>query len=53
MNKPVEQTFAELGQGVAMSVNGKWYTAPSMAGGNAPVLRVLDHLIELERKARK
>jgi len=54
MRKAQQQAEAYRVDGVpAMSVNGKWYTAPSMAGGNAPVLRVLDHLIELERKARK
>jgi thiol:disulfide interchange protein DsbA len=53
-SKATQQAEAYRVDGVpAMSVNGKWYTAPSMAGGNAPVLRVLDHLIELERKARK
>lgn len=34
----------------ALGVNGKWFTSPSMAGGNAPVLAVLDQLIERERK---
>jgi len=34
----------------AMGVNGKWFTSPSMAGGNAQVLAVLDQLIERERK---
>jgi len=54
MRKAQQQAEAYRVDGVpAMSVNGKWYTAPSMAGGNAQVLRVLDHLIELERKARK
>ena len=37
----------------AMAVNGKYYTAPSMAGSNGAALAVLDYLIELERKARK
>jgi len=37
----------------AMAVNGKYYTAPSMAGSNGAALAVLDHLIEIERKARK
>ena len=36
----------------ALAVNGKWFTSPSMAGGNAQVLRVIDHLLETERKAR-
>ena len=35
----------------AMAVDGKYYTAPSMVGSNAGVLRVLDQLIEIERKA--
>lgn len=34
----------------AFAVNGKWFTSPSMAGGNAQSLRVLDQLIERERK---
>lgn len=34
----------------AMGVNGKWFTSPSMAVGNAQVLTVLDQLIERERK---
>ncbi len=33
----------------AFAVNGKYYTAPSMAGGNAGALRVLDFLIAKER----
>ncbi|MFP5405100.1 MAG: thiol:disulfide interchange protein DsbA/DsbL [Gammaproteobacteria bacterium] len=37
----------------AMAVNGKYYTAPSMVGSNAGVLRVLDQLIEIERKAAR
>ena len=37
----------------AMAVNGKWFTSPAMAGGNAQSLKVLDYLIDLERKARK
>lgn len=54
MRKAQQQAEAYRVDGVpAMSVNGKWYTAPSMAGGNVQVLRVLDHLIDLERKARK
>jgi thiol:disulfide interchange protein DsbA len=36
----------------AMAVNGKYYTAPSMAGSNGAALAVIDHLVELERKAR-
>jgi thiol:disulfide interchange protein DsbA len=34
----------------AFGVNGKWFTSPSLAGGNAQVLRVLDQLVERERK---
>ena len=37
----------------AMAVNGRWYTAPSMAGGNAQALAVVDALIERERKRGK
>jgi len=37
----------------AMAVNGRWFTSPAMAGGNAQSLKVLDYLIDLERKARK
>ncbi|MCM5570994.1 thiol:disulfide interchange protein DsbA/DsbL [Burkholderiaceae bacterium FT117] len=37
----------------AMAVNGKYYTAPSMVGSNAGALRMLDQLIEIERRARK
>lgn len=36
----------------AMAVNGKYYTAPSMAGSNGAALAVIDHLIDVERKAR-
>jgi thiol:disulfide interchange protein DsbA len=36
----------------AMAVNGRWFTAPSMAGGNAQALAVVDYLIDLERKRR-
>ncbi len=54
MRKAQQQAEAYRVDGVpAMAVNGKWYTAPSMAGGNAQVLRALDHLIELERKGGK
>ncbi|UCE32223.1 MAG: thiol:disulfide interchange protein DsbA/DsbL [Burkholderiales bacterium] len=35
----------------AFAVNGKYFTAPAMAGGNVRVLEVLDYLIERERKA--
>lgn len=37
----------------AMAVDGKYYTAPSMVGSNAGVLKVLDQLISIERKAIK
>lgn len=37
----------------AMAVNGKYYTAPSMAGSNQAALRVMDWLIGQERQARK
>ncbi len=54
MRKAQQQAEAYRVDGVpAMAVNGKWYTSPSMAGGNAQVLRALDHLIELERKGGK
>ena len=35
----------------ALAVNGKWFTAPSMAGGNAQALRVVDYLLARERKS--
>ena len=35
----------------AFGVAGRWYTSPSMAGGNVQGLRVLDALIDLERRA--
>jgi thiol:disulfide interchange protein DsbA len=34
----------------SLSVNGKYYTAPSMAGSNQAVLQVIDSLIDKERK---
>jgi thiol:disulfide interchange protein DsbA len=37
----------------AFGVNGKWFTSPSMAGGNAQALRVLDQLVERERKGAR
>ena len=37
----------------ALAVNGKYFTAPSMAKGNAQSLQVVDYLLNLERKARK
>lgn len=36
----------------AMAINGKYYTAPSMAGSGVAALTVIDHLIDIERKAR-
>ena len=36
-----------------LGVNGKYLTAPSMAGSNANTLSVVDYLIDLERKAHK
>lgn len=36
----------------ALAVNGRWFTSPAMAGGNQ-VFRVLDALVERERKARR
>ncbi len=36
----------------AFAVNGKYYTAPAMAGGNGGVLQVLDYLIAKERPKR-
>ena len=35
----------------ALGVNGKYLTAPSMAGSNGAALQVVDKLIERERKA--
>jgi len=37
----------------AMAVNGKYYTSPSMVGSAAGALRMLDQLIEIERRAKK
>ncbi len=37
----------------AIGINGRFYTAPSMAGGNPNALKVADVLIDRERKARK
>lgn len=36
----------------ALAVNGKYITAPSMTGSNAAALRVVDYLIQSERKPR-
>ena len=35
----------------ALAVNGKYFTAPSMAKGNAQSLQVVEYLLDLERKA--
>jgi protein dithiol oxidoreductase (disulfide-forming) len=37
----------------AFAVNGKYYTAPAMAGNNSNAIKVVDYLIEVERKAMK
>lgn len=37
----------------ALTVNGKFYTAPSMAGSNGGALRLVDQFVEQERKAKK
>ena len=53
MNKATQQSKGYGLEGVpALAVNGKWFTAPSMAGGNAQALRVVEFLIERERKMR-
>ena len=53
MNKASQQTKAYAVEGVpALAVNGKWYTAPSMVGGNLQALQVVDYLISRERKTR-
>ncbi|HPU50439.1 MAG TPA: thiol:disulfide interchange protein DsbA/DsbL [Burkholderiaceae bacterium] len=36
-----------------LAVNGKYFTSPSMARGNAQALQVVEYLLDLERKARK
>jgi thiol:disulfide interchange protein DsbA len=33
-------------------VDGKWYTAPELAGGNARVFQVVDQLVAMARKER-
>ncbi len=54
MKKANQQAQAWGLDGVpALAVNGKYYTAPAMARGNAQVLQVVDHLLGVERKARK
>ncbi|MFZ9679122.1 MAG: thiol:disulfide interchange protein DsbA/DsbL [Quisquiliibacterium sp.] len=53
MSKASQQSKGYGLEGVpALAVNGKWFTAPSMAGGNAQALRVVEFLIERERKLR-
>lgn len=37
----------------AIGVNGRYLTAPSMAGSNEGALRVVDQLVEVERKAAR
>lgn len=37
----------------AFGINGKYYTAPTMAGGNNKVLAVVDALIDAERRTLK
>ena len=54
MRKAAQQASAWGLDGVpALAVNGKYFTAPSMARGNAQVLQVVDFLLNVERKARK
>jgi thiol:disulfide interchange protein DsbA len=52
--KATQQASAWGLEGVpGLGVNGRWYTAPSMARGNAQALQVVDWLLEQERKNRK
>jgi protein dithiol oxidoreductase (disulfide-forming) len=37
----------------AFAVNGKYYTAPGMAGNNQNAIKVVEYLIDVERKAMK
>ena len=54
MRKATQQAGAWGLDGVpGIGVNGRYYTAPSMARGNTQALQVVDHLLDLERKARK
>ena len=54
MKKASNLAAAHLVDGVpALTVNGKFYTAPSMAGSNSAALRLVDQFIEQERKAKK
>jgi thiol:disulfide interchange protein DsbA len=54
MRKASQQAAAYGLEGVpALAVNGRWFTAPSMAGGNGEVLQVLDFLLARERTGGK
>jgi protein dithiol oxidoreductase (disulfide-forming) len=54
MKKASNLATAYLVDGVpALTVNGKFYTAPSMAGSNGGALRLVDQFVEQERKAKK
>jgi protein dithiol oxidoreductase (disulfide-forming) len=54
MKKASNLATEHLVDGVpALTVNGKYYTAPSMAGSNGGALRVVDQFVDQERKARK
>jgi protein dithiol oxidoreductase (disulfide-forming) len=37
----------------AFAVNGKYYTAPAMAGNNLNAIKVVEYLVDVERKAMK
>jgi protein dithiol oxidoreductase (disulfide-forming) len=37
----------------AFAVNGKYYTAPAMAGNNQNAIKVVEYLVDVERKAMK
>jgi protein dithiol oxidoreductase (disulfide-forming) len=37
----------------AFAVNGKYYTAPAMAGNNLNAIKVVEYLVDIERKAMK
>ena len=54
VRKASQQALAYGLDGVpALAVNGKWFTAPSMAGGNGQALQVLDYLLAHERTGAK
>jgi protein dithiol oxidoreductase (disulfide-forming) len=36
----------------AFAVNGKYYTAPSMAGSNVNAIKTVEYLVDRERKAK-